>query len=210
MRQKFFGLHSENAPSLSDILVQHAGISTVNRETSIPGLRVVPANMSLLMADKQVLLDVQTPQQTRLRDALNAVADSYDFCIIDNAPDLNMCAVNALVASDDVLIPIKIDRFAFDGLGILLDQIERIRKSFNPGLQIMGCFITIKQRNNVNGSGAEYLQKNAGIPVFKTTIRKTVKVDEMTFTGKPLIDYAPNSTATQDYKKLVEEYLQMC
>ena len=209
---KFFGLHDESKPSLSDVLLLTKNASEVIRHTSMPGLDLIPANMSLLVADKQVLLDVQNPQQTRLRDALEEVQGYYDFCVIDNAPDLNMTAINALVASTDVMIPIKIDRFAFDGLGILVDQINRLKKSFNRELRIAGCFVTIMEHNKVNSQGIDVLDRRvfADLPMLKTVIRKTVKVNEMTFLGVPIIDYAPNSTAAIDYARLVSEFLEMC
>jgi len=209
---KFFDLHDEGKPSLSDLLTMRNTAREIIRPTSMPGLDVIPANMSLLVADKQVLLDVQNPQQTRLRDELEEVQEDYDFCMIDNAPDLNMTAVNALVASNDVMIPIKIDRFAFDGMPILVDQINRLKKSFNRDLRIAGCFVTIMERNKVNTQGIDVLDRRmiADLPMFKTVIRKTVKVSEMTFLGSALIEYAPRSTAAQDYVRLVNEYLEMC
>lgn len=209
---KFYGLHDEAEPSLSDILTMRSAAREVIRQTSVPGLDIIPANMSLLVADKQVLMDVQSPQQTRLRGALEEVQGDYDYCVIDNAPDLNMCAINALVASNDVMIPIKIDRFAFDGLVILVDQINSLKKFFNPTLRIAGCFVTVMERNNVNHQGIDFLAKRTimGLPLFATVIRKTVKVNEMTFQGSALIDYAPRSTAAQDYVRLVEEYLELC
>ena len=100
---KFFGLHDEGRPSLSDLLTMQKTTREVIRATMMPGLDLIPANMSLLNADKQVLLDVQNPQQMRIRDALEEVSEDYDFCVIDNAPDLNMTAINALVASTDVI-----------------------------------------------------------------------------------------------------------
>lgn len=209
---KFFGLHDERKPSLSDLLTMRNKAREVIRPTSMPGLDLIPANMSLLVADKQVLLDVQNPQQTRLRDALEEVQSDYDFVVIDNAPDLNMTAINALVASTDVMIPIKIDRFALDGLGILIDQIRILKKSFNRDLRIAGCFVTIMEHNKVNSQGVDVLDRRviADLPMFKSKIRKTVKVNEMTFLGVPLIESAPNSTAAQDYLRLVNEFLEMC
>jgi len=209
---KFFGRHDEEKPSLSDVLTYRCTAREAIRKTDTIGLDILPANMSLLMADKQVLMDVQNPQQMRLRAALEEVGGDYDFCIIDNAPDLNMTAINALVASDDVLIPIKVDRFAFDGLDILVDQITRLKKSFSLPLRIAGCFVTVAERNTVNTQGMDYLAKGSirGLHCFKTAIRKTTKVGEMTFAGEALIDFAPKSTAARDYDALVKEYLEMC
>ena len=117
-----------------------------------------------------------------------------------------MSVINGLVACDDVLIPIKVDKFAFDGLEQLREQIEDIRE-FNERIQIVGCFVTMYQQNGVNFQGKKYLLDNAGLPVFRTAIRKTVKVDETTFAGVPLQAYSKNCTAAQDYAALVDEYL---
>lgn len=204
---KFFNLHSYDLPSISDVLtVKDYSMTKAIRHTSYKCLDVLPANMLLLKANKEILLDMSWMQQTRLRKALNTITGSYDYCVIDNAPDLNMSVINALVASDDVLIPIKIDKFAFDGLEILIDQIDGM-KEFNPNLRIAGCFVTMFSRNTVNTDGAQALQERQGIYTFKTVIRKTVKVDETTFIGSPLLAYSKNCTAAKDYAALVEEYL---
>ena len=168
---------------------------------------VLPANMTLLRANKEILLDCNWVQQTRLRKALLTVAEGYDYCVIDNAPDLNMSVINALVASDDVLIPIKIDKFAFDGLEQLLEQVDEVRE-FNAGITVQGCFATMVQQNNVNVQGLSWLEQHAGVPLLATAIRKTVRVDESTFAGAPLAVYAGGSTAAKDYKALTVEYLR--
>jgi len=82
--------------------------------------------MNLLNANKEILLDMSRPQQTRLKKVLDTIAHEYDYCIIDNAPDINMSVINALVASHDVLVSIKVDKFAFDGLKQLSEQIENM------------------------------------------------------------------------------------
>lgn len=204
---KFFDVHSYDMPSIAEVLtVKDFPLITAVRNTKFKGLDVLPANMNLLRANKELLLDVSRPQQTRLAKALRAAADNYDYVIIDNAPDLNMSVINGLVACDDVFIPIKVDKFAFDGLEQLREQIEEIRE-FNEHIKIAGCFITMYQQNNVNVQGEQYLTSCIGLPLFKTVIRKTVKVDETTFTGKPLQAYSKNCTAAKDYTALVEEYI---
>lgn len=109
-------------------------------------------------------------QQTRLKKALQEVAEDYDYVLIDNAPDLNMSVINALVATDDVLIPIKVDSFSFDGVAEILDQIEEIRE-FNAGIRVAGGFITMYQRNKVNALGQTFLQQyDSRLPMFSTVI----------------------------------------
>lgn len=162
--------------------------------------------MNLLRADKEILMDCTRQQQSILSKQLLSVKDRYSYIIIDNAPDLNMCVINGLVACDDVMIPIKIDKFAFDGLHILREQIEDI-KEFNKNIKIAGCFVTMFQKNNVNIQGLEHLKSNLGLKIFNSYIRKTVKVDESTFAGKPLYIHSKKCTATKDYIDLVSEYL---
>lgn len=206
---KFFGVHNYLDEGVAELLtIRNLGASEVVQKTGYEGLDIISANMNLLRADKEILLDVSRPQQPRLKRALKDVQDRYDYCIIDNAPDINMSVINALVASDDVLVPIKVDKFAFDGLELLVDQIDDV-KEFNENLVFSGCFITMDQKTNVNIQGGEFLELSTDYPLFKTRIRRTVKVDESTFAGRPLLDYR-ESTAGEDYSNLVKEYLEMC
>ncbi|WHP40743.1 ParA family protein [Lysinibacillus boronitolerans] len=203
---KFFGLYDPEWEGLAELLTdKKMDVDNVIRKTAYEGLDVITANMNLLRANKEILMDVSRPQQTRLRKKLESVNDRYDYVIIDNAPDINMTVVNALVASDDVLVPIKVDQFSFDGLEQIIDQIDDVSE-FNSDIRFAGCFVTMFQRSSVNQQGAELLEQQ-GYPIFSTRIRKTVKVDEMTFTGKPLLEYAKRSTACVDYVALVNEYL---
>jgi len=206
---KFFGLHGDNMQGMAELMTQR-GIDPQGliHNTAFSGLDVIAANMTLLNANKEVLLDMSRPQQTRLNKALQTVAGAYDYCVIDNAPDINMSVINALVASHDVLVPIKVDKFAFDGLKQLSEQIEDMQE-FNPSLRLRGCFITMQEKNTVNTQGVEWLESRTDYPLFSTAIRKTTKVDQTTFYGLPLLEYSKNSTAAQDYIRLVAEYLAL-
>lgn len=206
---KFFGLHGDDVEGIAELITKKGiDIKTLIKNTAYSGLDVLTANMNLLNANKEVLLDVTRPQQTRIQKALAGIEPLYDYCVIDNAPDINMSVINALVASEDILVPIKIDKFAFDGLDQLIEQIEDVRE-FNPSLRLCGCFITMFQQNNINIQGNSWLESNTDYPLFKTCIRKTVKVDETTFNGKPLLAYSKNCTAARDYEALVAEYLSI-
>ena len=211
---KFFGLHDYNKPSIADALTGKNSLYNALHGTAYKNLMVIPSNMNLLNADREILLDVSRPQQTRLKKALTEDNHSlrycgvaFDYCIIDNAPDINMSVINALVASHDVLVPIKVDKFAFDGLEQLSEQIDNI-KEFNPSIRLCGCFITMDTSYSVNMQGAAWLENNTDYPLFQTSIRKTCKIDETTFNGKPILEYSKNSTAAKDYIQLVAEYLQ--
>lgn len=205
---KMFGVHSYDAPSIAKIMTErHPDLSGIIKPTAYKGLDIIQANMSLLRANLQVLMDSSRPQQTRILTGLEGVWDRYDYCIIDNAPDINISTINALVASDEVMIPIKIDQFAFDGLAELKEQIDNTREDLNQALTLRGCFVTCYQRNDVNEQGEDWLRAQAGLPIFRTHIRKTEKVDESTFAAMPILEYSKRCGAAADYLALVAEYL---
>ncbi|MCF8018317.1 MAG: ParA family protein [Vallitaleaceae bacterium] len=206
---KMFGLHSYEKPSVAELMtIRGVKIEEIVAKTQYENLDVIPANMTLLKANLEVMLDTTRPQQTRFKTALRSVEEEYDYCIIDNAPDINISTINALVTSDDVLIPIKIDKFAFDGLAELKEQIENIKEDLNPDLCLKGCFVTSYQKNDVNVQGEEWLKNQKKYPVLDTHIRRTEKVDESTFATMPIIEYSRRCGAARDYLTLVEEYLK--
>ena len=162
--------------------------------------------MHLLTANLAVIKDEEIDQATILKNALEEVADAYDYCIIDCPPDINISVINALVAADEVIIPIKIDGYAFDGMEELEQQIENA-KQLNPKLKFRGCLVTMFYNRDVCRQGEDYLQ-NQRYPVFSTHIRRTEKADEVTFTNLSLMEYSPRSGAARDYKTFVKEYLE--
>ena len=191
------------------MLERNLDLSEIIKQTDYEGLDLITANMDLLEANLRTVVDTGTQQQTRFKKALRAAGD-YDFCIIDNAPDINMSIINALVASDDVIIPIFVDQYSFDGLNILMEQISQVQEDFNEGLELSGCLITQYQNNEVNNQGAQYL-KARGIKVFQQHIRRTEKkVSESTIAKSPLVEYSVRCGASQDYKKFILEYLEGC
>ena len=207
---KIFGIHGYDKPSIAELLTERdANINEIIALSQYPALDIIPANMTLLRANMEMLLDTSRPQQTRLRAALERVAGGYDYCVIDCAPDINISTINALVASDDILIPIKIDKFAFDGLAELKEQIDNTREDLNPALNLCGCFITLYQNNEVNRQGAAWLREQRDCPVFNTHIHRTEKVNESTFVNAPIIEYSRRCGAARDYLALVDEYLNV-
>lgn len=206
---KAFGVHSYDEKSISDILTaRRVDPHEVIKHTRYKNIDVMPANMTLIRANLEVMMDSTRPQQTRLRAALEPIAGQYDYCIIDNAPDINISTINALVASDDVIIPIKIDEYAFDGLAELKEQIENTRDDLNPRLRLAGCLITCFRRTEADRQGEEWLKAQPQYPVFDTHIRYSEKVTESTFAKIPIVEYSRQSGAAMDYITFVKEYLQ--
>ena len=207
---KMFGLHSYEEKSVADIMTEkRPNMQDIIAGTQYSSLDLVPANMNLLRANLAVMVDNTRQRETRFRKALGAIAEAYDFCIIDNAPDINISTINALAASDDVIIPIKIDKFAFDGLAELKEQIGNTQEELNPALRLRGCLVTSYQRNDVNAQGEEWLRAQKDFPVFHTHIRRTAKVDEGTFAALPIVTYSRRCGAAADYLQFVREYLGM-
>lgn len=205
---KMFGYDSYDHKTIADVLTdKNMDITEAIMQTDYENLQVITANMNLLRANLDILLDISRQQQTRLKKALSSIHDHYDYCIIDNAPDINMSVINGLAITDDVIIPIKVDQYAFDGLEVLKEQIEEV-KEYNPDIKLAGCLITMYQKSTVNSQGKEWLENQSQYPIFKTFIRRTTKVDETTFTGEPLIKHAPKCTAAKDYLSFVAEYLE--
>lgn len=203
---KACGAWSYEKPSLADILTGEKNIREVLQVAAVDNMAVIPANMHLLTANLIVIKDEEREQATILSKELESVADVFDYCIIDCPPDINISVINALVAADEVIIPIKIDGYAFDGMDELEEQINNAKK-LNPKLKFKGCLVTMFYNRDVCRQGEEWLQ-NQRYPVFKTHIRRTEKADEVTFTNESLMEYSPRSGAARDYKTFVKEYLE--
>jgi chromosome partitioning protein len=191
------------------MLEKNLEVSEIIKETNYPNINIITANMNLLEANLRTIVDTGRQQQTRFKKAFAAIQCEYDYCIIDNAPDINMSIINALTMSNDVIVPIMIDQYSFDGLNILKEQIESNREDFNEDLNFTGCLITQYQRNDVNMQGIEALRSVGKVPVYNQYIRRTEnKVSESTFAKMPVAEYSSRCGASQDYKKFVLEYLQ--
>lgn len=178
------------------------------QNTEFENLDVVPANIKLLKANLEVMLDQQRPQQTRIKKALEKVAGDYDFCIIDNAPDINISTINAMVASDDILVPLEIDDNTTEGLPELVEQIENVKEDLNPVLCFRGCLVTKFDGHNAAHVQGEELLRAGEYPVFTRHIRISKKVAESTFCREPVFLYSRRAAASMDYLEAVREYLE--
>lgn len=196
------------AMGIAEVMTKRSpNMRQIIQRTEYANLDIVSADMRLLKANMEVMLDQTRTQQNRIERALQQVKGLYDFCIIDNAPDINISTINALVASDDVIVPIEIDDNTTEGLPELLEQIDNTREDLNQDLMFRGCLITkYDRRNDAHVQGAEILR---GYNIFKTVIRTTPKVAESTFAQEPVYTYSRRSAAAMDYGHAVAEYLQM-
>ncbi|HTK96166.1 MAG TPA: AAA family ATPase, partial [Terriglobales bacterium] len=152
----------------------------------------IPAHKNLIGANLE-LVGVER-REFRLRDALAPIRDHYQFIVLDCPPALDLLTLNALVAADSVLIPMQAEYFALEGVSELLDTIERIRESFNPGLAIEGVVLTMfDDRTNLAQQVAGDLKSFFGEQLCHTTIPRNIRLAEAPSFGKPALAYDPQS-----------------
>ncbi len=176
-------------------------------ETSLPNLRVVPADISLARVEAQLQGELEAPYM--IKDALDKLAGEFDFAIIDTPPTLGLLTVNALVASSHVIIPIQSSYFAMEGTDDLLDTIEKIKRRANPELEILGVLVTMYDRRTVLGRDIlNQIREVFGDKVFKTTIARNIRLEESPAYKESIFTFAPSSKGAFQYDKLGKEVLK--
>lgn len=169
------------------------------------GLDVINANMTLETAENE-LLKSNDRQDNRMKMFLQKKMQEYDFCIIDNPPAVGMCVINALCASDEVIVPVKLDNWALDGTEMITETIGQL-KALNKDLKKISVPITDFIKTPESEAAEEWLRENCSAEVFKTKIRFSKKVDSATYYKQPLDGYSLMCAAAVDYRKMIKEYL---
>lgn len=189
------------------------------QKTDYEGIDIVSANMSLMGATWKLTTEETGNQIERYKRLIDAavlgygwavidylpIEQAYDYCIIDNPPDIGLNVVNALTITDEVIVPVKIDEWALEGLDILADQIE-YAKRYNPALRLLGVLVTAYQNTDGEAAGREWLETEKNGYSLLGVIRYSGKVAESTFLFKPIYEYSPCCGAAQDYKKFATRY----
>ena len=174
----------------------------VNRE----GLDVLPGSNELV--DVEISLIGQENREQFLRQILED-AEGYDFILIDCPPSLSLLTVNALTASDEVVIPLQMEVLTLQGLSQILATIEKIKATSNPKLKVKGIVIVMyDQRRKLSQEIQEYLTQNVAERIFDTRIRLNVKLAEAPSFGKSILSYDSSSYGAKDYSALAREFLQ--
>ena len=193
--------------SVYDILVEQTPISTVLVRSEENGCDVLPANSDLTAAEIQ-LMDMDG-RERRLKDALNAVREQYDYLLIDCPPSLNVLTLNAFVAADSVLVPIQCEYYALEGLSALLETIEGIRESVNPSLEIEGLLRTMYDgRNNLGAEVSAQLVQHFGNQVFNTMVPRNIRLAEAPSHGVSIMQYDKTSRGALAYLALAGEIIR--
>ncbi|MEK7589426.1 MAG: ParA family protein [Patescibacteria group bacterium] len=203
------GVHLEE----SNYNVYHALVDDQNpqgfiRKTSLFGFDILPAAQSL--AGANVELVSMEDREFRLKRVLDSLRTNYDYILIDCPPSLGLLTVNALAASEKVLIPVQCEYFALEGLGQLLKTIELIRGGLNPDLQVLGVLLTMyDKRNQLSQQVLNEVMKNFPGRVFESVVPRMVSVAEAPSFGKTLLQFDPGSKAAQAYRQLAEEIIKI-
>jgi len=192
--------------SVKEVLFQEANIETAIITTSV-GYDLLPANLDLTLAEIRLLQ--QPSREYSLKQSLASVRDRYDFIFIDCPPALNILTVNALVASDAVLIPMPCEYFALEGLAGLLQTISDITQTVNAGLKIEGVLRTMYDgRNRLTHEVTAQLANHFNEKLYTTVIPRNVRLAEAPSFGLPIITYDPRSQGAAAYIALAGEFLR--
>lgn len=173
----------------------------------IKKLDILPSNINLVGAETE-LLDIEDGQR-RMKAILDPLRSSYDFILIDCSPSLGLVTLNALVASDSVLIPVQCEYFALEGLSKLLNTIKMTKSKLNPELEIEGFLLTMyDSRLRLANQVAGEVQEHFGDLAFKTIIQRNIRLSEAPSFGKPALLYDASSTGSINYLNLAKEFIK--
>lgn len=201
------GLHSgARGNTVYEVLVDQLPLADAIAPTRVPGLSIVPSHIDLSSAELEI--GMSEGRTVRLKTALEAIMSDYDYVLIDCPPSLSLLTVNALAASDSVLVPLQCEFFALEGLSQLLKTVEMAKASINPNLIIEGVMLTMyDKRNRLSAQVAADVRKHLGRAVFQTMIPRNVRVAEAPSFAKPVMMYAPESAGAIAYMALADEIL---
>jgi chromosome partitioning protein len=189
--------------SMYDVLVDKVPISEVIQQREID-----LAVASIDLAGAEIAMSTQIGRERSLEKALAEVEADYDFVCIDTPPSLGLLTINALTASDKVIVPVQCEYLSMRGLVQLQNTLEMIKENLNPGVEIEGILPTMLDSRTVHAKEAvEILEENFGELVFKSRIRKTVKFAEAPVRGASVLKYDPKGNAANYYRQLAEEVL---
>ena len=197
---------SPDRKTLYNVLLREVELPEVVTQTESEGLSLVPADQNLVATNLD-LVDADE-RELRLKRALDGVRREFDYILIDCPPALDLLTLNALVASDAVLIPIQCEFFALEGISQLIDTIDRVKQAWNPGLRIQGVLLTMyDDRTNLTRQVEADLREFFGSEVFRTVIPRSIRLAEAPSFGKPILTYDPHSRGAEAYIQLAKEIL---
>ena len=199
-----------------DVIAGRRGLLDASLKTQMPGLSVVPANSDLVGLESELLAAPDRP--FRLRDAVTALVAqqrsrpgdaTFTYIMIDCPPSLNLLTLNAMVAANAVLVPVQCEFFALEGISQLKDNIDQIKATLNPRLDIQGVVLTMHDaRTTFSREVAQNVRAFFGPKVYETMIPRNIRVAEAPSHGKPILLYDTQSPGSRAYMRLAAEIIE--
>jgi chromosome partitioning protein len=190
--------------SMYDVIMQELPLEDCIVTTAITNLYVAPASLDL--AGAEIELVPAFSRELRLRRAIEAVLDRFDFVLIDCPPSLGLLTVNALAAAAEVLVPIQCEYYALEGVGQLLRNVELVRRSLNPALELSTIVcVMYDARTKLADAVVSEVREHFGDKVCKTVVPRTVRLSEAPSFGQPIITFDPSSRGALAYRELAKE-----
>ncbi len=193
--------------SVYEVMIGSTDTEDTIRSTELDFLDLVPAHINLVGAEIEM---IDREDRERILDkAIGDLRDKYDFIIIDCPPSLGLLTINALTASDSIVIPVQCEYFALEGLGQLLNTIKIVRQHLNPDLDIEGVLLTMYDtRTRLSNQVAEEVKRYFDDRVFKSVIARNIRLAEAPSFGKPALLYDSTSTGSKNYLSLAREIIK--
>lgn len=196
----FYNKQNPAKKSFYDVLMGYYPIKSAIRRTKFKNLDILPGNNRT-----EELTNIR---EFTLRDKLTDVSHDYDFVIIDCQPSMQINTINAMVAADDIIIPVKLSRYGINGLE-LMDKYISDAKQYNPNISFKGCLITLYHSTKCSNNGIQELLEKTTYPIFDTVISRNSAADTSIECRKPLICHRSKASVTKDYEAFTKEYLEM-
>ena len=187
-----------------DVLVGRSDVRSAARETDLPCLSILPSSADLAAVEIE-FVDLDD-RATRLKAAIAQIDDDYDFVIIDCPPSLGLLTLNALVAADELLLPIQTEYYALEGVGQLVETVELVRTNLNPALHVSTVLLTmVDARTRLSAGVADEVRSYFGDAVLRTAIPRSVRVSEAPSYGQSVLTYDPTSPGALCYREAARE-----
>ncbi len=201
------GINKMQKKSIYDVIINETNIEDTIVETKIKKLYVCPSNINL--AGAEVELVPMMARENRLKSKLDLIKDKFDYILIDCPPSLGLLTINALTASDSIIIPIQCEYYALEGVGQLMNTVNLIKQQLNKDLYVEGVVLTMNDaRTNLSNQVVSEVKKYFKNNVYKTVIPRNVRLSEAPSYGMPITTYAPLSKGARCYEKLATEVIK--
>lgn len=192
--------------SIYEVLINDEKIENALMKTAVENLYICPSNIQLVGAEVELVSVIS--RETRMKVTIEDIRSKYDYILIDCPPSLGLLTLNALTASDTILVPIQCEYYALEGLSQLMNTVKLVQRHLNPALDVEGVVLTMfDARTNLSIQVVEDVKKHFRNKVYRTVIPRNVRLSEAPSFGLPIILYDPKSKGAECYLDLAQEVI---